>query len=49
MLGATSKQHFLAHQTFHDIDALDQAIHAAVINLNTERQSEMCANLPIAA
>jgi len=43
------KQHFLAHQTFHDIDALDQAIHAAVINLNTERQSKMCANLQIAA
>lgn len=43
------KQHFLAHQTFHDIDALDQVIHAAVINLNTERQSKMCANLPIAA
>ena len=43
------KQHFLAHLTFHDIGALDQVIHAAVINLNTERQSQTCANLQIAA
>jgi transposase len=43
------KRHFLAHQTFRDPDALDKAIHAAVLNLNTERQSKMCANLRIAA
>lgn len=43
------KQHFLAHQTFHDIDTLDQAIHVAGINLNTERQSQTSANLQIAA
>ena len=31
------KPHHLAHQTFTDITALEQAIHAAVINLNRER------------
>lgn len=30
------KAHHLAHQTFTDIAALDQAIHAAVNNLNRE-------------
>ena len=29
--------HHLAHQTFADTDALDQAIHQAVDALNTER------------
>ena len=43
------KRHFLAHQTFRDLDHLDDAIHAAVTNLNTERQSKMCAILQIAA
>ena len=43
------KRHFLAHQTFRDPDHLDQAIQAAVTNLNAERQSKMCANLRIAA
>jgi transposase len=43
------KRHFLAHQTFRDPDHLDQTIHAAVANLNKERQSKMCANLRIAA
>lgn len=43
------KRHFLAHQTFRDPDHLDTAIHAAVANLNTERQKHMCANLRIAA
>ena len=32
------KAHHLAHQTFADADALDQAIHRAVGELNTERQ-----------
>ena len=31
------KAHHLAHQTFADIDALDQAIHHAVKELNVER------------
>ena len=31
------KAHHLAHQTFTDADALDQAIHDAVIELNRER------------
>src|SRR5215203_5434476 len=31
------KAHHLAHQTFADLDALDQAIHAAVADLNGER------------
>jgi transposase len=31
------KAHHLAHQTFTDLPALDQAIHDAVINLNRER------------
>jgi transposase len=43
------KQHFLAHQTFRDADHLDRAIHAAVVNLNKERQAEMCTNPRIAA
>ena len=29
--------HHLAHQTFTDVNALDQAIHDAVIDLNRER------------
>jgi hypothetical protein len=29
--------HHLAHQTFTDVNALDQAIHDAVIDLNCER------------
>ena len=43
------KRHFLAHQTFRDLDHLDRAIHAAVDDLNKERQSKTCANLRIAA
>ena len=31
------KAHHLAHQTFTDLAALDQAIHAAVVDLNRER------------
>ena len=31
------KAHHLAHQTFTDVNALDQAIHDAVIDLNRER------------
>jgi transposase len=33
------KAHHLAHQTFTDVAALDQAIHDAVIDLNRERTS----------
>lgn len=43
------KRHFLAHQTFRDLDHLDHAIHAAVDDLNKERQFKTCANLRIAA
>ncbi len=43
------KRHFLAHRTFRDLDHLDHAIHQAVDNLNTERQSQMCTNQRIAA
>ncbi len=32
------KAHHLAHQTFEDADALDQAIHAAVQNRNQHRR-----------
>ena len=32
------KAHHLAHQTFEDIDALDQAIHAAVHARNQQRK-----------
>jgi transposase len=34
------KAHHLAHQTFTDIAALDQAIHTAVKDLNRERMAD---------
>jgi hypothetical protein len=43
------KAHFLAHQTFTDIDDLDRAIHKAITDMNHERQSPLCTNLRIAA
>jgi hypothetical protein len=43
------KRHFLAHQTFADIDHLDHAIHNAIADMNHERQSPRCTNLRIAA
>ena len=44
------KRHHLAHQTFPDGNALDDAIHTAVTNLNQERQGNRpCDNLRIAA
>ncbi len=43
------KGHFLAHQTFVDIDHLDQAIHKGITDMNQERQSPLCTNLRIAA
>ena len=43
------KRHFLAHQTFTDIDHLDRAIHLAIADMNQERQSPLCTNLRIAA
>jgi transposase len=39
------KRHFLAHQTFRDLDHLDRATHAAVDDLNKERQFKTCAKL----
>ncbi len=43
------KRHFLAHQTFADIDHLDRAIHKGIADMNHERQSTLCTNLRIAA
>ena len=43
------KAHHLAHQTFTDVEALDQAIHAAVTALNRERMPHPLANLRISA
>jgi hypothetical protein len=43
------KRHFLAHQTFADIDDLDHAIHKGITDMNHERQSPLCTNLRIAA
>jgi transposase len=43
------KGHFLAHQSFADIDHLDRAIHQGIGNMNQERQSSLCTNRRIAA
>ena len=43
------KAHFLAHQTFADIDHLDRAIHKGIADMNQERQSRLCTSLRIAA
>jgi transposase len=43
------KAHHLAHQTFADADALDQAIHLAVDALNDERIAYPLATLRISA
>jgi hypothetical protein len=43
------KAHHLAHQTFTDAAALDQAIHAAVENLNRERMPHPLAEPRISA
>ena len=43
------KCHFLAHQTFSDLDHLDRAIHKAIADMNRERQPRVCTNLRIAA
>jgi transposase len=43
------KAHHLAHQTFKDIDALDQAIHAAVHARNQQRQPHSLAKQRISA
>ena len=43
------KAHHLAHQTFADADALDQAIHQAVDALNDERMAPPLAKLRISA
>jgi transposase len=43
------KRHFLAHQTFRDLDDLERAVHAAVAGLNAERRCHMSTNLRIAA
>ena len=43
------KAHHLAHQTFVDTDDLDQALHQAVGELNTERMAVPLAKLRISA
>ena len=43
------KAHHLAHQTFTDIAALDQAIHTAVNDLNRERMVDPLAKARISA
>ena len=43
------KAHHLAHQTFTDINALDQAIHTAVDDLNRERMVDPLAKARISA
>ena len=43
------KAHHLAHQTFTDIAALDQAIHKAVDDLNHERMADPLAKRRISA
>jgi transposase len=43
------KAHHLAHQTFADADALNQAIHQAVRTLNDERIAYPLAELRIFA
>ena len=43
------KAHHLAHQTFTDIGALDQAIHIAVDDLNRERMVDPLARARISA
>ena len=43
------KAHHLAHQTFTDADALNQAIHDAVIDLNRERTPNPLAKPEISA
>jgi transposase len=43
------KAHHLAHQTFTDIDALNQAIHTAVDDLNRERMVDPLAKPRLSA
>ncbi len=43
------KAHHLAYQTFTDADALNQAIHKAVHNLNRERMIDPSVKLRISA
>ncbi|MGD1039092.1 MAG: transposase [Roseiarcus sp.] len=43
------KSRHLAHQTFATLEALDQAIHAAVAALNSEKSHHPLARLRISA
>ena len=43
------KRHYLAQRTFRDVEHLDTAIHAAVQDLNHERNPPMCAVIAEAA
>jgi transposase len=43
------KRHYLAQRTFRDVEHLDTAIHAAVRDLNHERNPPVCASFTKAA
>jgi transposase len=43
------KAHHLAHRTFRDAQALDHAIHAAVTDLNSQRNRDLLGNQRISA
>jgi transposase len=43
------KAHHLAHQTFTNVEILDNAIHRAVAALNSERNHNLLGNLRISA
>jgi transposase len=43
------KRHYLAHRTFHDGEDLDAAIRHAVVALNRERRTPLCASISRAA
>jgi hypothetical protein len=49
MWSGTISAYNLAHQTFTDTHALDQAIHAAATALNRERNRDLLGNLRISA
>ena len=41
------KRHYLANQSFRDVDDLDRRIHAAIAAVNKSRARDLCALLPI--
>jgi transposase len=43
------KRHFLAHRTFQSVEHLETVLHNAILELNRERQHQMCHDQRIAA